>query len=145
MKEIHVFTDGGSRGNPGEAAIGGVVYLFEKGNRRLLGEISERIGWGTNNEAEYKAVIKALEWIKENVADKPKRIIFHLDSSLVYNQLSGFFKVKKGKIREYIFKIRGLENEINVPIIYKLVRREENREADKLVNQAFLKAKEKHT
>ena len=50
------------------------------------------------------------------------------------NQVNGLFKVKNGKIREYILKIRGLEQEISLPISYHLIPREQNAEADRLVN-----------
>ena len=136
MKRLEVYTDGGSRGNPGEAAIGGVVYEVEGEKKKLFFTFSERIGVATNNEAEYKAVIKALELIKEKVG-KVEEVRFFLDSQLVVNQLNGLFKVKKGKLREFIFKIRILENEIGGKIVYKLVPREENRVADKLVNEAL--------
>ncbi len=136
MKRLEVYTDGGSRGNPGEAAIGGVIYEVEGEKKKLFFTFSERIGVATNNEAEYKAVIKALELIKEKVG-KVEEVRFFLDSQLVVNQLNGLFKVKKGKLREFIFKIRILENEIGGKIVYKLVPREENRVADKLVNEAL--------
>ena len=64
-----------------------------------------------------------------------KKIEFYSDSRLMVNQVKGLFKVKNGKIKEYILIIRGLEQEINLPITYQYVPREQNVEADKLVNQ----------
>lgn len=136
MKHLQVFTDGGSRGNPGLAGIGGVIYEVNGKEKKKVFEFSKKIGIATNNDAEYKAVIFALEWIKKNLLEVEK-IEFFLDSSLVVNQLNGFFKVKKGKLREYILKIRILENEIGTDVSYKLVKREENKEADRLVNRAL--------
>ena len=133
-KTLEVYVDGGSRGNPGEAAIGGVVFL--KGKKEPIFTFSKRIGVATNNEAEYRAVIEALQLIKEKFG-KVEEIRFFMDSQLVVNQLNGFFKVKKGKLREFIFKIRTLENELGGRVVYQLVPRKKNTTADKLVNKAF--------
>lgn len=133
-KNLKVYVDGGSRGNPGEAAIGGAIFLNEEEKPAFT--FSKKIGIATNNEAEYKAIIEALTLIK-NKFEKVNKIKFFLDSRLVVNQLNGFFKVKKGKFREFIFKIRVLEQEIGADISYQLVPREKNKLADKLVNLAF--------
>lgn len=130
---LKVFTDGGSRGNPGPAAIGYVGYM--SGKELFRGR--EDIGIATNNDAEYTAVIRALEKVKELFASGPapfQKIQFCSDSRLLVNQVNGLFKVKKGKIKEYILAIRGLEQEIIIPISYIHVPREENEVADALVN-----------
>ena len=126
---LKIYTDGGSKGNPGPASIGMVFYL----NGKRVFHHHESIGVATNNDAEYTALIRALERTRNfrNV----KQIQFFSDSRLMVNQVNGIFKVKQGKIKEYILKIRGLEQEIGLPIVYHLVKREENREADRLVNQ----------
>ena len=133
-RKLEVYVDGGSRGNPGEAAIGGAVFL--KGEEKPVFTFSKRIGVATNNEAEYKAVIHALRLIKEKFG-KVEEVMFFMDSQLVVNQLNGLFKVKKGRFREFIFQIRALESEIGGRVVYKLVPRERNRLADKLVNLAL--------
>ena len=127
---LKVFTDGGSKGNPGPSSIGMVFYL----NGKRVFHHHENIGIATNNEAEYAALIKTLEIIKKNYASQAKTVEFYSDSRLMVNQVNGLFKVKQGKIKEYILKIRGLEQEIEVPITYHLVPREQNKEADLLVN-----------
>lgn len=130
---LKIYTDGGSKGNPGPSSIGGIGYLDGKN----FFEFKEFIGIATNNDAEYKALIKALELVKlppTNYPLRPKKVEFYSDSKLMVNQVKGLFKVKNGRIREYILKIRGLEQEINLPISYHLVPREQNQEADKLVN-----------
>ncbi len=129
---LKVYTDGGSRGNPGPSSIGGVGYLKDK---RIF-EFKKSIGIATNNDAEYQALIKALEIInpKSQNFQSIKQIQFFSDSRLMVNQVNGFFKVKNGKIKEYILKIRSLEQEIKLPIIYHLIPREQNIEADRLVN-----------
>lgn len=126
---LKVFTDGGSKGNPGPSAIGGVGYL---GGKRIF-EFKKSIGVATNNDAEYRALIEALKQIL-NIKEI-NEIKFHSDSSLMVNQVNGLFKVKNGRIKEYIFKIRSLEQEINLPISYHHIPREQNVEADRLVNE----------
>jgi len=135
MSNLKIFTDGGSKGNPGPASIGGVFYL----NNKKIFQFNQSIGIATNNDAEYQALIYALEEIKKQkeklVNDfKVEKIEFYSDSRLLVNQINGFFKVKNGKIKEYILKIRMLEQEINLPIFYHQIPREQNKEADKLVN-----------
>ncbi|MCS6956820.1 MAG: ribonuclease HI family protein [Patescibacteria group bacterium] len=131
MTLLKVYTDGGSKGNPGPASIGVIIYL----NNKIIFRHHSSIGIATNNDAEYQAVIFALEKIKElknqYAIDK---IIFHSDSQLLINQVNGFYKIKNGKIKEYILKIKILEQEINLPIVYKQIPREKNKEADKMVN-----------
>lgn len=129
---LKVYTDGGSKGNPGPAAIGYIGYL--DGKELFRGR--EDIGTATNNDAEYTAVIRALEKIREQKEQLKniKRIDLSSDSRLLVNQANGLFKVKHGKIKEYILKIRILEQEIGTPISYMNIPREENTVADALVN-----------
>lgn len=124
---IQVFCDGGSRGNPGHAAFAYQV----KENNKIAKEGSGYIGIATNNIAEYTAVVKALSWLKENY--KGQDIHFYLDSNLVVSQLNGFYKVKNAAIRNLIVEIHGLETSF-AKVMYNHVPREENKEADKLVN-----------
>jgi len=134
---ITLFTDGGSLNNPGQAAYGYAIYS----EKDLMFSFSERIGIATNNIAEYTGLIKGLEKIKEFIGNKAlkgiKKIIVKADSSLMVNQLNGLFRVKDSKIREQVFAIRVLENEINLPIIYIHIYREENVFADSLVKKAL--------
>ncbi|VVA44285.1 Ribonuclease H [Candidatus Roizmanbacteria bacterium] len=128
---LKVFTDGGSKGNPGPSSIGGVGYL----NGRKVFDFKKSIGIATNNDAEYKALIEALEKVRgyELGVRKITQIQFYSDSRLMINQIKGLFKVKNGRIREYILIIRGLEQEVDLPITYNYVPREQNVEADLLV------------
>ncbi|MEK7177830.1 MAG: ribonuclease HI family protein [Patescibacteria group bacterium] len=125
---LKVFTDGGSKGNPGPSSIGGVGYIEDK----KIFEFKKAIGIATNNDAEYQALISALEQILN--IKKVTKINFYSDSRLMVNQVKGLFKVNIGRIREYILRIRVLEQEIALPITYNYVPREENVEADLLVN-----------
>ena len=132
---LKVYTDGGSKGNPGPSSIGVVGYLDGK---EVL-KISKSIGTATNNDAEYRALIEALDNIKNYISkikstNQISKIEFFSDSRLMVNQVKGLFKVKNGKIKEYILQIRILEQKIDLPIAYHYVPREQNQEADKLVN-----------
>ena len=129
---LKVYTDGGSKGNPGPSAIGGVGYVDGK----KIFKFKKSIGSATNNDAEYRALIEALEKVRsyELGVMRVTQIQFYSDSRLMVNQVNGFFKVKNGKIKEYILKIRSLEQEINLLITYHLIPREQNVEADRLVN-----------
>ncbi|MEK7070623.1 MAG: ribonuclease HI family protein [Patescibacteria group bacterium] len=138
---LTIYTDGGSKGNPGPASIG--IVMYEDGKEVL--RYREDIGVATNNDAEYRALLKALELITDKsstlhvlpaspAGGSYKKLEFYSDSSLMVNQLNGLFKVKNGKIREYISQIRNLEGAVKLPIFYKHIPREENTVADDLVN-----------
>lgn len=134
MKQIYIFTDGGSRGNPGVAAIG--VYI--KDGDKVLAKIGKRIGETTNNVAEYSAVLAALNWILENKKTLGEcEINFSMDSQLIYSQIAGVYKIKNENLRLLLFEIRKKEAEIKSKILYKYIPREQNEEADKLVNMAL--------
>jgi len=128
---LKVFTDGGAKGNPGSASIGIVFYL----NGKKIFQRHKKIGVATNNEAEYQALITALEEIKKQKLTNINKIECYSDSKLLVNQVNGIYKVKNSKIREYIMRIRIFENEIGLPISYYHILREKNQEADKLVNK----------
>lgn len=134
MKRITIYTDGGARGNPGPAAIG--VQILDEQNE-VLGELSETIGETTNNVAEYTAVKRALEHLPNVFPDtKALQVTFRLDSQLVERQLNGAYKVKDQNLKTYVDAIKVLENECST-VAYEHVRREENKEADRLVNEAL--------
>jgi len=131
MNKLKIFTDGGARGNPGEAAIG--VVFFE--NDKIIHSHKERIGKATNNVAEYQAVVCALTLAKEKF--KPKSIEINLDSELVAHQLNGKYKVKDANLKELYYQVRKLILELGGEVFFHHVRREQNKEADKLVNHAL--------
>ncbi len=130
MSEIIIYTDGGSRGNPGQAAYGFVVKVGGK----TIKEAGGTLGIATNNFAEYTAVIKALEFAKQNF--KGEDLKFYMDSNLVASQLSGLFKIKNAAIRDLVFKVRQLESSFG-QITYTQIPREKNKEADAQVNIAL--------
>lgn len=129
---IHIFTDGGARGNPGPAAIGVVVKDV---TGKILAQFGKTLGVTTNNVAEYQAVIEGLTWMKAR--GKATDIVFFLDSKLVASQLSGTYKVKSAHLRDLVMRIRILEQEIGTNVSYRAIPREKNQEADRMVNLAL--------
>lgn len=131
--KLIIFTDGGARGNPGPAGIGAVIY---DENKNVIAEISEYIGEGTNNQAEYSALLAAAKKAKELGASE---IDFFLDSELVVKQMKREYKVKDQGLASLFLKVH---NElVNMKkVTFSHVRREFNQEADRLVNEALDKA-----
>ncbi len=134
MKDIyHIHTDGGARGNPGPAAVGVVIHK----NGKFFHQFGKAIGETTNNVAEYRGVIEALKYMQTILKNNKHALLFVLDSVLVVNQLNGVFKIKESHLRELSFQIKLLEQEIGGVIRYTTVPREQNRQADILVNYAL--------
>ncbi len=130
MNKINVYTDGGSRNNPGHAAAGAVINNHK---------FKQYLGIKTNNEAEYEGVILALEKLTElyKLEElKNSEINLYLDSELVCKQLNREYKVKDENLGKLFIKIHNLK--ANLPNInFFHIRRELNKEADKLVNEAL--------
>jgi len=136
MGKIIIYTDGGSRGNPGPAAIG-VVICNEKGEE--IKKYSEYIGEATNNEAEYRAVIFALKKVKQLFGKKKVRdleIEINSDSELLVSQLRGLYKILEPRIGELFLKVWNLKIDFK-NVIFNLIPRGRNKTADKLVNEAL--------
>ena len=128
--EIIAYTDGGSRGNPGPAAAGFV--LTDTNGTQLQGK-GFFLGRATNNVAEYTAIVKALEAARQKGG---KRVTVFSDSELLVRQLNGQYKVKSEQVRPLYRQATELMDEFeNCKVQY--IAREENKEADKLVNQAL--------
>lgn len=129
-----IYSDGGSRGNPGPSASG---FWVEVEGRNLF-QFKKFLGNKTNNWAEYYAIYLALLWIFKNKSSyKFENILYNLDSELAVKQLNGEYKVKSPNLKSLFMKIKHLQKEIGIPIMYKHVPREQNSYADKLVNQAL--------
>ena len=128
-KTTEVYIDGASRGNPGESGIG-VLVICPDGTRE---EIREYIGRGTNNEAEYKALIRALGYL---VAECSTEVKIHTDSQLVASQMNGLWKVKDPKLRILHSEAKKLAS--SLPLLeVEYIPRENNSEADGLANEAI--------
>lgn len=130
---IIFFCDGGSRGNPGEAAYGFVAY---DAGKSVLYKEGKKLGIQTNNFAEYTAVIRSLEWFLKNTR-REKQIDFFLDSKLAVEQLSGNWKIKSENIRALFIQVKNLERKLNANVSYTHVPRAKNIEADRMVNAAL--------
>ena len=136
MKTFVIRTDGGSRGNPGPAAIGAVI---ENENGAVLKEVAEYIGETTNNEAEYRAVIEAFKKLKSMVGKaeaKKASIRVFADSELLVKQLNGEYKVENAKIQRFFLELWNLKVDFG-EVAFHAVPREQNKAADRLVNQAL--------
>lgn len=132
-KIIHVYCDGGSRGNPGDAASAFIV-LGEKGE--ILAKRGMFLGYATNNQAEYKAVLSAFSFL----AKRPflfSRVLFFLDSELVAKQLKAEYRIRDKKLQALAMSIKGYERSLGFPVSYYFIPREENKLADSLVNQVL--------
>lgn len=132
MKKLVIHCDGASRGNPGPAASGFVVYK----NSLEIFKAGYSIGVETNNVAEYKAVIFALEWLIK-FSQEFESVEIVLDSQLVARQLIGEYKIKNVKLISLAKKIKKLENYLKHRINYSSVLRSKNKIADGLVNQVL--------
>ncbi len=132
-RTMHLYTDGASRGNPGEAGAGIVLYDPDGPDKGPVLEEKKYLGVCTNNEAEYRALILGLE---EALKLKFLKLTIHLDSELVVRQMEGIYKIKNGNLSRFASEAKrllaGLEE-------YRLthVPRTKNREADRLANEAI--------
>lgn len=142
---MDIYSDGGSRGNPGFAASAFVVI----GNDgKVLHQESKYLGITTNNVAEYQGVVLALNWViseawpttlvskstnySNNIGNQ---INFYLDSELVVKQLNGLYRVKDLNLKKLFTIAKNLEKEIATKIVFQHVPRSKNIQADQLVNQ----------
>ena len=136
MKKIIIYTDGGSRGNPGPSAIG-IVFCNEKGE--IIKKYSEVLGELTNNEAEYQAVIFALKKFKAlfgNKLAKNSEIEVRADSELLIKQMQGLYKILEPKIQSLFLTVWNLKLDFK-KVKFKIIPREKNKTADRLVNEAL--------
>ena len=139
---LSIWTDGGARNNPGPAGVGAVIARpVESGSHETLVEVSEFIGQTTNNQAEYRALLAALEAARHYLTthgQDPTKADLHIytDSELMAYQIQGRYKVKNAELRpvydEAIQRLSQFGNFTITPI-----RREQNQRADMLVNQAI--------
>ena len=131
FKLLKIFTDGGSRGNPGQAAIGCVLDDPAKGE--TIREHFACIGIQTNNVAEYQALIEGLKIAKRY---HPNSLVCHLDSELVVKQLNGQYKVRMASLKPFVDEIKELSSEFNT-VSFVHIPRGDNFRADALVNKAL--------
>lgn len=128
---ITIYTDGGSRGNPGPAATGIVITLQDN---RLI-KTGSYLGIATNNVAEYSAVKEAFEYLLKNFSVNRGPVEFFLDSLLVASQLSGIYKIKDPTLAKFAASIKLFEKSWGKTCRYTHIPREKNKLADALVNE----------
>lgn len=136
MKKVIVYTDGGSRNNPGPAGVG-VVFCNEK--KEIIKRHNEYLGKATNNEAEYLAVIIALKKFKQlfgKAMAKASEIEIRSDSQLLVKQLKGEYKIEDEKMQKLFIELWNLKLDFK-KVSFRLVPREKNQEADRLANEAM--------
>ena len=130
LKQLSIYTDGASRGNPGESGAGIIIYN-ERGE--LVKKVKKYLGTTTNNVAEYRALIIALEEAQQLEGD-----VLHLfsDSELMVRQLNGIYRVKDSKMKALASEARRLLSHFKNYSI-SAIERKKNKEADKLANLAI--------
>jgi probable phosphoglycerate mutase len=127
---VVAYIDGGARGNPGPAGYG---VRIEKPDGELIEEFAESIGVATNNVAEYRALIAALEWARRH---EVQRLHVRSDSQLLVQQMLGNYRVKHAGLQPLAARARVLVHELG-GVTFEHVRREKNEHADRLANAAM--------
>jgi ribonuclease HI len=128
--KARLFTDGGSRGNPGPAAA---AYVLETEDGHVLAAHGEVIGVATNNVAEYRALVAGLAKALEHGVDELEVIS---DSELVVKQMKGDYRVKNAALVELSLEAARIARQLG-RVHYRAVRRAQNELADRLVNEAL--------
>jgi ribonuclease HI len=125
-----LFTDGASKGNPGLAGAGWV--LFNEGTGLTVKD-GQFLGEATNNEAEYQALIMGLE---KSLTCGAKAIVVHMDSELLVRQINGLYKVRNPRLAVYFERVKDLLRKFSK---YEIIHipREQNQEADRMANEAI--------
>ena len=129
-RSVVIEADGGSRGNPGQAAYGAV--LKDAASGELIAERAEAIGIATNNVAEYRGLIAGLELYQEHTPDAELEV--RMDSKLVVEQMSGRWKIKHPDMKPLALAANRLAPSGTT---YRWIPREQNKHADALLNQAL--------
>ena len=141
--KITIYTDGGSRGNPGPSAIG--VVISQEG--QTVKKYGEYIGEGTNNQAEYKAVVFALKKVKQLFGKqkaKDAEIDVFSDSELLVKHINHQYKIKEGELQSLFLEVWNLMLDFK-QVNFQHTLRGGNKEADEMVNQALDEKTNKQT
>lgn len=132
--KVRIYTDGGSRGNPGPAASGAVIKEIDgHADGETIVCVSRWLGKDTNNQAEYTAIIIGLERAKTLGATEVDMV---MDSELAVRQLNGIYKVKNPEIAKRFVEVHNLIQDFK-KVTFRHVRREFNKEADAVVNKCI--------
>jgi ribonuclease HI len=128
---LTIHTDGASRGNPGDAAF---AYVIARDGQPPIEE-ADCLGQMTNNQAEYTALVRALEHALELGAHH--RLLIHSDSELMVKQMNGEYRVKNEELRDLYEQACALRRRFDGPVTIRHVRRAQNKRADELCNEAL--------
>lgn len=135
-EKLIINTDGGSRGNPGPAALG---VVFSNGQGHIMKRYGKSLGVKTNNEAEYEAVLFALQKARSLYGREKLKSLdveVRMDSELIIRQLSGEYKVEEERLWPYFMKLWNTRLDFGT-LTFLHIPREQNREADRMVNEAL--------
>lgn len=127
---LQIYSDGGSRNNPGLAAF---AYLIYGESGEVLEQRGDFLGIATNNFAEYKGLLAALE---ASLKYQPTEIACFLDSELIVKQLNGEYRVKDENLKKIYFEIKDILQKLG-KVSFKHIPREKNKIADKMVNRTL--------
>jgi ribonuclease HI len=128
---IHAFTDGASRGNPGDSGIG---VILKDGEGHVLTSVSGYIGKTTNNVAEYTALLTCFKLVLKREC---RNLIVHSDSELLVRQMQGKYKVKEPRLKLMVAQARTILETAPFQVEYHHITRELNKEADRLANEGI--------
>ena len=128
---IHAFTDGASRGNPGDSGIG-IILKDEHGS--ILSSNFGYIGKATNNVAEYTALIACLKLAHKRGC---RYLVVHSDSELLVRQMEGTYKVKEPRLKKFVEQAHALIGLAKIKCAFRHITRENNRDADRLANHGI--------
>lgn len=132
--KVRIYTDGGSRGNPGPSASGAVIKeLHGEKEGEIIANVGRYLGKTTNNQAEYTAIIIGLERAKTIGATEVDML---MDSELAVRQLNGVYKVKNPDIAKRFVEVHNLIQDFK-KVTFRHIPRERNKEADALVNKTI--------
>lgn len=136
MQTWKIFTDGGSRGNPGESAC---AFVVTSSGQEIFSQ-GKYLGIGTNNEAEYAGLLTSLTWVVQQDLSGVQKIEWFTDSQLMRSQVARLWKIKEPRLQQLVnqvwdmqAKLRAQQKELSIAY----VPREENKAADLLVNQTL--------
>lgn len=133
-KHLRIYTDGGSRGNPGPSGIGVAIHeMHGEREGKTIATLAEYLGRATNNQAEYQAIVRAFQEARRLGADEVEVV---MDSELAVKQLNGLYRVRNPDLAKLFLQVHDLRQQF-ARVSFRHVRREKNTEADALVNQAI--------
>ncbi|MFA6457445.1 MAG: ribonuclease HI family protein [Bacteroidota bacterium] len=132
--KLTAFTDGASRGNPGDAAIG--IVLKDEQGRTILSH-KKYLGTTTNNVAEYSALLACLELVNGTETFRCSELVVHTDSELMARQLNGQYKVKDAGLKVLFQKVKSVLTASPFTFSIRHIPRSLNKEADALANEAI--------